>query len=142
MRYALRLSLPVFLILLVQGCAALNSLTNTFDDSTVPEAEAATVLSQNYLTVAAYRKHGLGAAEDFIGNLKWKTKLPAGRYRLAVSIDNPGVGRSFVPVSLTLVAEPGKSYWVAYQSQLGSWSPFVSETEPAGFYGLLEFWKK
>ena len=129
----------------LQGCAVYNSLTNTFDDAELSEADSATIITQEYLSVFAYKKHGRGSAEDPIGNLRWKSKVPAGFYRLEVSIDKPGLGKSFVPVSLLLNARKGKKYWVAYDDSHGffmnSWKAAVLEGEPSNFYGLLEFWK-
>ena len=149
MNYANRLFIICFFFLIIgnlQGCATYKAATNTFDDSQLTETDSATLFTQNYAKVFAYKKRGLGAEEDAVGNLDWKTKLPAGRYRLAVSFDKPGVGKSFVPVSLTLVAEAGKKYWVAYDESHGflnnSWRPTIVNSEPPGFYGLLEFWKK
>jgi hypothetical protein len=132
----------ILIILTLSSC----SLLNTFDDSKLNESDSAFLYTQNYLSVFAYKKRGLDAAEDPIGNLKWKTKIPEGLYRLEVSFDKPGVGKSFVPVSVSLDAKKGKKYWLAYDQSTGffsnSWRPAIVETEPSGFYGILEFWKK
>lgn len=118
----------------------------SYDGSNLSDAESAKVRIQNYLSVVAYKKRGNTAAEERLGVLRWNSKIPAGKYRLEVSIDEPEFGKSFIPISLELFAKPNTSYWIAYQRKHGfgsnKWRPYISTTEPNGFYGLFEFWKK
>jgi len=130
---------------LLTGCTAYNALTNTFDDSALLKEESATIHTKTNLKVFAYTRKEIDADEYSIGNLKGKSKVPTGFYRLEVSIDKPGFGKSFVPVSLLLTAEKGKEYWVVYNLNYGftnSWEAAIVEKEPANFYNLFEFWKK
>lgn len=130
-----------FIITAFSSCALLGA----YDGADLSDSESAKVKVQGNLQVVAFKKRGTTADEDRLGVLHWKSKIPAGKYRLEVSIDEEGFGSSFIPVSLNLDARRGASYWIAYEKEYGfsnKWRPYISTTEPEGFYGLLEFWKK
>lgn len=125
----------------LHSCALLSS----YDGAHLSDSQSAKIKVQANLIVVAFKKHGDTAAEDRLGRLNWNSKIPAGKYRFEVSIDEEGFGKSFIPISLSLDAQAGSAYWIAYQKEYGfsnKWKPFISTREPEGFYGLLEFWKK
>lgn len=135
------LLIVLIIIPLLHSCA----LFMKYDGAELSEADSSKVKVQSNLHVVAYKKHGNTADEDRLGVLNWKSKIPAGKYRFEVSINEEGFGRSFIPVSIELEAKAGAAYWIAYQKEYGfsnKWSPFISTSEPDGFYGILEFWKK
>lgn len=134
----------LIILLIVIGLSSC-ALFATYDGAELSEADSSKVKVQNHLRVVAYKKRGNTADEDRLGVLNWKSKIPAGKYRFEVSIDEEGFGKSFIPISLTLDAKAGASYWIAYQKTRGfsnKWKPYITTAEPQGFYGLLEFWKK